>query len=81
MVSVSDLAHVFSFAYRMRLTGLVCSQFGMFECLISAFVDEFPVLRPKKILFTALMCVVLFVLGIPCVTNVSTASSIIDHSP
>ncbi|XP_043200990.1 sodium- and chloride-dependent glycine transporter 2-like isoform X2 [Amphibalanus amphitrite] len=41
----------------------------MFECLISAFVDEFPWLRPKKILFTAMMCCILFLLGIPCVTN------------
>jgi len=41
----------------------------MFECLISAFVDEFPWLRPKKILFTAFMCFVLFLLGIPCVMN------------
>ncbi|XP_037070121.1 sodium- and chloride-dependent glycine transporter 1-like [Pollicipes pollicipes] len=55
--------------FSMLFTIGIDSQFGMFECLISAFVDEFPVLRPKKILFTAGMCFVLFLLGIPCVTN------------
>ena len=44
----------------------------MFETMTSAFVDEFPHLfRKRKMLFTALMCVVEFLLGIPCITRVS----------
>lgn len=36
--------------------------------MTSAFIDEFPhLLRNKKVLFTAIMCVIEFVLGIPCV--------------
>ncbi|XP_076446150.1 sodium-dependent proline transporter-like isoform X2 [Babylonia areolata] len=44
------------------------SQFGMFETMTSAFIDEFPhLLKNKKVLFTAIMCFIEFVLGIPCV--------------
>ncbi|XP_076447177.1 sodium-dependent proline transporter-like [Babylonia areolata] len=44
------------------------SQFGMFETMTSAFIDEFPhVLKDQKIVFTAFMCFVEFVFGIPCV--------------
>ncbi|XP_012934684.1 sodium- and chloride-dependent glycine transporter 1 [Aplysia californica] len=44
------------------------SQFGMFETMTSAFIDEYPqLLRKKKILFTAFMCFIEFVLGIPIV--------------
>ncbi|UYV62208.1 hypothetical protein LAZ67_1008228 [Cordylochernes scorpioides] len=46
------------------------SQFGMFEATISAFVDEFPqYLKKRKVAFNGLMCTVLFILGIPCVTQ------------
>lgn len=40
----------------------------MFETLISAFVDENPkVFKDKKMVFTAFLCFVCFLLGIPCV--------------
>ncbi|GIX89489.1 sodium- and chloride-dependent glycine transporter 2 [Caerostris extrusa] len=46
------------------------SQFGMFETTISAFVDEFPsVLKKRKTLFTGFLCFVMFLLGLPCVTE------------
>jgi len=45
------------------------SQFGMFECVVSSFVDEFAVLRRHKLLATGCLAVFMFVLGIPCVTN------------
>ncbi|XP_064608852.1 sodium- and chloride-dependent glycine transporter 1-like isoform X2 [Liolophura sinensis] len=46
------------------------SQFGMFETMTSAFVDEFPqYLKGKKTLFTALLCFIEFLLGIPCITQ------------
>lgn len=42
----------------------------MFETAISAFVDEFPeFLQNRKVAFTGLMCLLLFVLGLPCVTE------------
>ncbi|XP_069130315.1 sodium- and chloride-dependent glycine transporter 1-like [Argopecten irradians] len=44
------------------------TQFGMFETMSSAFIDEFPeLLKNKKALFTAFMCFLEFLLGIPCV--------------
>lgn len=48
-------------------------QFAMFETLISAFVDENPkAFENKKMTFTAFMCFVCFLLGIPCVMEVCT---------
>ncbi|XP_059150795.1 sodium- and chloride-dependent glycine transporter 1-like isoform X2 [Physella acuta] len=44
------------------------AQFGMFETMTSAFIDEYPhLLRKKKMTFTACMCLFEFVLGIPMV--------------
>ncbi|XP_061183688.1 sodium- and chloride-dependent glycine transporter 1-like [Saccostrea echinata] len=44
------------------------SQFGMFETMTSAFVDEFPhLLKNRKVLFTAFFCFIEFLLGIPCI--------------
>ncbi|RUS89267.1 hypothetical protein EGW08_002941 [Elysia chlorotica] len=44
------------------------SQFGMFETMTSAFIDEYPgFLRKKKVLFTAFMCFLEFCIGIPMV--------------
>lgn len=46
-------------------------QFGMFETMTSAFMDEFPeLLRKKKVLFTAVVCFIEFLLGIPFITQV-----------
>ncbi|ESO93994.1 hypothetical protein LOTGIDRAFT_205669 [Lottia gigantea] len=54
--------------FLMLLTVGLDTQFGMFETMTSAFVDEFPrYLRNKKLVFTIGMCVVEFVLGIPCI--------------
>lgn len=47
-------------------------QFGMFETMTSAFVDEFPhLLKNRKVLFTAFFCFIEFLLGIPCVMQVT----------
>ncbi|XP_074650330.1 sodium- and chloride-dependent glycine transporter 1-like isoform X2 [Tubulanus polymorphus] len=44
------------------------SQFGMFETMTSAFIDEFPEqLRGKKTMIVAIVCAVEFCLGIPCI--------------
>ncbi|GFY59060.1 sodium- and chloride-dependent glycine transporter 2 [Trichonephila inaurata madagascariensis] len=45
------------------------SQFGMFETTISAFLDEYPVLKKHKILFKGTLCFVMFLLGLPCITE------------
>ncbi len=45
-------------------------QFPGIECISTAFVDEFPVLRKYKPLFTLSICTLMFLLGIPCVTQV-----------
>jgi len=42
----------------------------MFETMTSAFIDEFPrYLKSKKMLVTATLCFVEFLLGIPCITQ------------
>lgn len=56
----------------MLIVLICCVQFGMFETMTSAFIDEFPhLLKNKKVAFTAFMCFVEFVLGIPCVFQVN----------
>ncbi|KAI0215060.1 Sodium- and chloride-dependent glycine transporter 2 [Lamellibrachia satsuma] len=46
------------------------SQFGMFETMTSAFTDEFPHLfKKRKLLLTAGLCTLEFLLGIPCTMN------------
>ncbi|GAV07153.1 hypothetical protein RvY_17028 [Ramazzottius varieornatus] len=45
------------------------SQFGMFETFLSAICDEFRFLRKYRGTFTALSCLVLFLLGMICVTE------------
>lgn len=47
-------------------------QMVMMETVISGITDLYPnVLRRKKALFTFVMCMLLFVLGIPMTTKVS----------
>nr|CAB3266322.1 sodium-dependent proline transporter [Phallusia mammillata] len=54
----------------MLLTLGLDSQFAMVETLITGFLDEFPkLLRPKKTLVTASICLVSFLLGILLVTE------------
>lgn len=56
--------------FLMLFTVGLDSQFGMFETMTSAFMDEFPeLLRKKKVLFTAVVCFIEFLLGIPFVTE------------
>jgi len=44
------------------------SQFGMFETMTSAFIDEYPeLLRGKKTLIVGIVCIVEFCFGIPCI--------------
>ncbi|CAI9734865.1 sodium- and chloride-dependent glycine transporter 1-like [Octopus vulgaris] len=46
------------------------SQFGMFETMLSAFMDEYPeYLRGKKTLICAVACFVELLLGLPCITQ------------
>ncbi|GFN78067.1 sodium- and chloride-dependent glycine transporter 1-like [Plakobranchus ocellatus] len=56
------------FFFLMIFTIGLDSQFGMFETMTSAFIDEYPLLlRHKKVQFTAFMCVIEFLLGIPMI--------------
>ena len=54
----------------------------MMETVITAIVDEFPMLRigKRKIIFTGLLCIFLFLLGLPQCANVSRCSSCLMHS-
>ncbi|XP_071125826.1 sodium- and chloride-dependent glycine transporter 1-like [Mytilus edulis] len=54
--------------FLMLLSVGLDTQFGMFETMISAFIDEYPkYLRNRKMLLTAFVCFVEFLLGIPCI--------------
>lgn len=54
-------------------------QFAMVEAIISALADEFPsTLRRNKAKLCAAVCLVLFLCGLPLVTNVSIC--IVLHS-
>ena len=56
-------------------------QFGMFECLISGFVDTFPTfLLRKKTLFTGAVCCLQMLLGLPLVTKVTSQTQLRSHS-
>ncbi|XP_052078661.1 sodium-dependent proline transporter-like [Mytilus californianus] len=57
----------FSFLFFFMIFTLgLDSQFAMMETVISGFIDAFPVfLRPKKTLFTFILCVIGFLLGMP----------------
>ena len=47
-------------------------QVGMFQCCTNAFIDEFDFLKTKKVLFTAALCIIELLAGLPCITKVST---------
>ncbi|XP_048765155.1 sodium- and chloride-dependent glycine transporter 1-like [Ostrea edulis] len=56
--------------FLMLITIGLDSQFGMFETVASGFADKFPKqLNSRKIQTSAILCVLLFVLGIPFTTN------------
>ncbi len=58
---MSFMCHFFSF------------QFATIEAVITAIVDEYPWLKKgyRKPIFVLLLCASMFVLGLPCVTQVS----------
>ena len=54
---------------------LLCVQFPSMECLMTGICDEFPRLRKYKTWLTLGACVTLFLLGLPCVTEVRLNST------
>jgi len=55
----------------------VDSQFAMVETVVTAVVDEFPPLKRKKIAVVAVFCVVMFLLGLPQCSLVSSSISLV----
>ena len=45
------------------------SEFALFETVTCAVFDTFPCLRKSKLLVTSFMCLICFLLGLPCVTQ------------
>ncbi|GFT25331.1 sodium- and chloride-dependent glycine transporter 2 [Trichonephila clavipes] len=62
-------AWAFLFFFMLLAVGLD-TQFGEVETTISAVIDEYSgFLQKRKTLFTAFICILLFFLGLPCVTQ------------
>ncbi|GFQ87728.1 sodium- and chloride-dependent glycine transporter 2, partial [Trichonephila clavata] len=62
-------AWAFLFFFMLLAVGLD-TQFGEVETTISALIDEYSgFLQKRKTLFTAFTCILLFFLGLPCVTQ------------
>jgi len=45
------------------------SEFALFETVLCAIFDTFPRLRSVKLVVTSFMCMVCFLLGLPCITQ------------
>ena len=77
MMPVAPLWSVLFFV--MLFTLGVDSQFGMLETGVTALVDEFKVLRQgrRKVVVVGVVCVVLFLLGLPQCSRVSQSYG--DH--
>lgn len=58
----------FLFFFMLFLLGLD-SEFALLETFLTAFYDEFPKSRNYKISMTLSICVLCFLLGLPCVTQ------------
>ncbi|XP_055947908.1 sodium- and chloride-dependent glycine transporter 2-like isoform X1 [Argiope bruennichi] len=59
----------FSFFFMLFAVGLD-TQFVKFESIVRALADEYPTFfQKRKTLFSAVLCLLLFVLGLPCVTQ------------
>ena len=58
----------------LRVVDIV-AQFPSMECLMTGFCDEFPSMRKYKTWLTLGTCVVLFLLGLPCVTEVKRSNT------
>ncbi|XP_051791364.1 sodium- and chloride-dependent neutral and basic amino acid transporter B(0+)-like [Erpetoichthys calabaricus] len=65
----------------MLLTLGIDSQFALIETITTALQDEFPkYLRSRRALITVVVCVVLYLLGLPCVTGAGIYwVNLIDH--
>lgn len=66
---------VFSFSVFTQILGLD-SEFCIVESFITGVVDYWPdVLRPRRIKFTIAICLLMFLLGVPMVTDVRVKSA------
>ena len=83
-IAMMPLAPFWSVLFFVMLFTLgVDSQFGMLETGVTALVDEFRVLRRgrRKVVVVAVVCLVLFILGLPQCSPVShTSNKAVDDS-
>jgi len=76
-IAMMPLAPFWSILFFIMLFTLgVDSQFAMLETVVTAVVDEFPVLQRgrRKIGVVAVFCIVMFLLGLPQCSPVSQSS-------
>ncbi|GBN63179.1 Sodium- and chloride-dependent glycine transporter 2 [Araneus ventricosus] len=70
-ISRLPLSAVWAFLFFFMLFAVgLDTQFVKFESIVSALADEYPrFLQKRKTLFSAILCLLLFALGLPCVTQ------------
>src|SRR6218665_1557062 len=67
-----------SFNFNVEELTTISFQFGQVEVIAAGIIDEYPeYLRPRRKVFTLILCCVMFMMGIPLVTQVSTQTQLI----
>ena len=54
---------------------IVIRQFALVELCLTSIYDKFPPLRKRKVMVTAIAITCLFILGIPCLTEVNIGAA------
>ena len=81
-IAMMPVAPLWSILFFIMLFTLgVDSQFAMVETVVTAVVDEFPVLKKKrrKIAVIGVFCIAMFLLGIPQCSLVSLSTALLSQ--
>ncbi|XP_060037070.1 sodium-dependent proline transporter isoform X4 [Erinaceus europaeus] len=82
-MTMLPLAPFWSFLFFFMLLTLgLDSQFAFLETIVTSVTDEFPYyLRPKKAVFSGLICVAMYLMGLVLTTDALLVYSIVKYQP